>query len=484
MTRLGRGLATLGGLGVALCFAAITWKFGVPVGIAVIAAAIGGAFLLLAPRAALVGFVGIVALGEAGPAAGLVNVSPLYERAGAVFTVAQLLLAGVLFAVALLAARPGVGFRLPGPFTMPLALLALATVLASVTGYYGGGSATDVLTPAFLLAPLVLLPILIVTAARRSGDGRRLVRVGVALAAARTILGLAAFAFVGQIDPGLGDRSTSYEPASNWLVVVLILGLSAALLRRIRLPGRLLVFLPLALAALTLSYRRSFWIAAVLGLVLVLVIASGQVGRRLIVPVVVVIGVGIFLALSSGVVGQLQGPVAARLESLNPSKVAANDQDRYRIGERKNVLAEIRDHPLTGLGLGVDWRGRYPVTISFTDQRNYVHMGLLWFWLKLGLLGAIAYLWIFGTAITTGLRVFRRHPDPVVGLGGLAVATGTLGLLVAELTASWVGPDARLTVVFAAALGALAVANGEVARRAAPAPVVAEPASAEERVTA
>jgi len=41
--------------------------------------------------------------------------------------------------------------------------------------------------------------------------------------------------------------------------------------------------------------------------------------------------------------------------SLNPSKLEASAEDRYRLDERANVLAEIRAHPIEGLGVTIPW---------------------------------------------------------------------------------------------------------------------------------
>jgi O-antigen ligase len=215
----------------------------------------------------------------------------------------------------------------------------------------------------------------------------------------------------------------------------------------------------LCLASLVLSYRRSFWIAAVIGIVLVVVIASGPVGRRLMVPGILILAAGIYLAISGGLVTESQSPVVQRATSLAPSKVSANADDRYRLDERRNVIAQIKQDPITGLGFEVPWAQRYALSEQHLGGQDYVHMSILWFWLKLGLLGVIAYLWLCATAVWTGVRVWRRHPDRLVRVAALAAAAGTVGLMVAELTASFTGTDLRLTVVFAALCGFLAAAR-------------------------
>ena len=69
-----------------------------------------------------------------------------------------------------------------------------------------------------------------------------------------------------------------------------------------------------------------------------------------------------------------------------------NAQDRYRLDELRNVTAEIRKEPITGLGLGGQWAAIHPLGIEHENGRGYTHVVALWWWMKLGILGLIAYL--------------------------------------------------------------------------------------------
>ena len=42
-----------------------------------------------------------------------------------------------------------------------------------------------------------------------------------------------------------------------------------------------------------------------------------------------------------------------------------------------------------GLGLGVPWTPRYPLTESYAGATGYTHVVVLWWWLKLGLPGLV-----------------------------------------------------------------------------------------------
>ena len=150
-----------------------------------------------------------------------------------------------------------------------------------------------------------------------------------------------------------GASITYKEPTSNWMMMIALLALFATVLARVRPPLWMLLGSPLLFASLLLSYRRSFWIAFVLAALLVLLLGLSPLGRRLLLPVALGIGVAIWLAGS--VQFQSQLPVIKRVASLQPSRVEANVEDRYRLDERANVLAEIGRHPITGLGMTIPW---------------------------------------------------------------------------------------------------------------------------------
>ena len=176
---------------------------------------------------------------------------------------------------------------------------------------------------------------------------------------------------------------------------------------------------PLMLASLALSLRRSFWIGLVLGLVLVLVLGTSPLGRRLLAPAALVLVVAVWALGSIGF--QASGPLATRVESLKPSRVEANAEDRYRFDERANVLAELRAHPISGLGLAVGWSSAArPLGVEHENGRDYTHMVTLWYWLKLGLLGLAAYIAMMASAVFMAWRVWRDDHDSLLRAAGLA----------------------------------------------------------------
>jgi hypothetical protein len=248
---------------------------------------------------------------------------------------------------------------------------------------------------------------------------------------------------------------TYYEPTANWLIMGVLLAVAAAALARATLPRWLLLGTPLLLACLLLSYRRSFWIGAALGVLLVLMLGLSPIGRRLMIPAALGIAAGVLLLGSISFQSQL--PVVKRVTSLSPTSLQANLQDRYRLDERANVIAAIRRHPITGLGVTIPWPATArPLPLESSENRGYVHFAALWFWMKLGILGLFAYVGMLLGSAVLAWRTWQSSPEPLLSAFGLGSLCSLAGLVVIDTTASFTGVDPRFTILLAAQIGLLA----------------------------
>ena len=343
--------------------------------------------------------------------------------------------------------------RLPDPLTLPLLLAATAVILGVAVGCINGAGLKDALFAARPFVPLILLPFVVVNALRDRASIRRALIVAAGLAGAKAALGL--IEIVAGMGYGLpGDPPITYlEPTVNWLCIAVALVLIARLMQRRSTPLWLLLISLISIASLILSYRRSFWIAAVLGLLIVVLIGLQRRRWLSLIPGVVAVAFAFWLSIGTGVIGEVHGPIAERAESLTPAKIESNEEDRYRIGERRNVIAQLGADPLTGIGFAVPWVAQYPLSVDREGSRLYVHFTALSWWLKLGIFGLLAYLAIVGTSIWSSYRVWREHPDPWFRTVGLAMVGAFIGLALAETSASFTGITPRLTAVFAVAAG-------------------------------
>jgi len=459
-------LAAVAALATALLAYASMHKLG-SAGLLVPLAVLLGLTLLARPLLAVSLVTFLVVFCE-GPSFGLLTfTSKLYEIHFKDITLLDGLVALAIASVGLELVRTRRPLQVPRPLIVPYVTLALAMIAGVVVGHAAGASLRFAVSSEHVLAYLLFLPLAV---ANLDLDRRKvtwLLGCFVALASVKALLGLVEVA---------GHRGTSiegaatltyYEPTANWLIMIAILTIFAAVLARARPPLWVLLTSPLLIACLVLSYRRSFWIGAVLGALLVLMLGTSPVGRRLLVPTGLVVAAAIWLLGSLHF--QNSVPIVKRAASLNPTSIEANAEDRYRLDERANVLAEIKAHPITGLGIAIPWAATAQ-TLSLEaagEGREYVHFVALWFWLKLGILGLFAYIGVMLGSMWLAWQAWRRSKERLLRAFALASGAGMVGLLVIDTTASFTGVDARFTALFAAQVGLLAL----IAKTAPSAPV-------------
>ncbi|MGN6188745.1 MAG: O-antigen ligase family protein, partial [Conexibacter sp.] len=391
-----------------------------------------------------------------GPTFGIPAMTRLYDHVYKQLTALDVLVALALVAVGLDLIRRRRQPRLPATLGFPLLMVALAMAAGFAVTIGQGWSARDTLFSMHVLGYLLTLPIAIVNLDLDRDRLVLLLKGAIVLALLKAAAGLVVMAVGGSVELDSGTHLTYYEPTANWLMLLALLGTVAAIAGGVSKARWMALAVPLLTASLLLSYRRSFWIAAVLGLLLVLLLGTSRRGRRVLVPTVVLVAGAIWLVGSVGF--QAQTPLASRVQSLAPSKLQSNAEDRYRLDERVNVIAEIGRHPAAGIGLQDDWHASArPLPVEHQNGRQYVHFGLLWWWLKLGILGAVAFVSLILGALLLSWRTWRNNREPLFRCFGLASMCGLLGLIAVETTASFTGVDARFTVLFAAQLGLLAV---------------------------
>ena len=245
------------------------------------------------------------------------------------------------------AGRP---LRLAGPLTLPLVLVVLATAAGAVTGAFAGVRHEDLVFAARQLLWLAIVPLLVVNVVETERQVRGALAFGAGLRVLKAVLGLAGVAAgVGLVVEGA--TITYYEPTANWLVLLAILG-------RDRRPA---AARPAAgLAAGGLAAAGAVARAVVPALVLdrrrarvrcsSSCSARGRPGARLAVIAGVLLAAAVW-ALS------LQPSRPRRRSSSAPARSSrrrSSRTPRTATGSTssRNVVAEIRRQPITGLGLG------------------------------------------------------------------------------------------------------------------------------------
>lgn len=403
----------------------------------------------------------LLELGKSGPGTLESLGSLYYHPIGKGLTVMNLFVMVLVLAVGSDLYRRRRRLLFAGPLTVALILITAATIGGAATAHFAGISGKDIFEPIVTLAPLILLPIVVANVAQGHDLLKVMLPLIAVLAGVKALVGLW-LALSGRGSLVNGHAATYIEPSANWLNLLVLLVLIAAALRHVRLPLWVWALVPLAVAELAFSYRRGFWLGAMVGIVLVVVLASSSHARRVVIPTVLLIATLGWLGLTSlgsGTSGS--NPVVKRLESLQPGKLELNVQDRYRLDERRNVLANLKEQPITGLGIAVPWVAPYPLSVQHPGDRTYTHIIVLWYWLNLGLLGVIAYVTLMASAIGAAFLVWRRHASELVRCAALGLMATLCGSIVLETTGSFTGVDVRFTIVLGVILGLLVSAYFE-----------------------
>ena len=183
-------------------------------------------------------------------------------------------------------------------------------------GHESGTSLRFSIFSEHVLFYLLLLPVAIANLELDERQIKRMLAGAMGLAIVKAILGLIEISdHLGKPIEG-SSTLTYYEPTANWVIMIALLAILAAhLVRKVKLPLWVLLGSPLLIACLLLSYRRSFWIATVLGVVLILLLGTSPTGRRLLVPAGLMVLAAIWLLGSLHFQSNL--PLVKRVDSLS-----------------------------------------------------------------------------------------------------------------------------------------------------------------------
>lgn len=192
-------------------------------------------------------------------------------------------------------------------------------------------------------------------------------------------------------------------------VVLSFAAIISAQVRSSPAKAALLSVFVLNVVSLTLTFERAFWIATAVGLLVVIARAGHSQRLRVLLwtPMAILLFVSVFATIAPG---QFTA-VGERFLSLRSYETDSSVS--YRVIESRNVLTEIREHPLVGSGLGATiWWGRPAVGVA-PQLYTYTHNGYLWVIWKLGLVGAILLAMLIVCALLPRSRSGESEPAKV-----------------------------------------------------------------------
>jgi hypothetical protein len=191
--------------------------------------------------------------------------------------------------------------------------------------------------------------------------------------------------------------------------------------------------LPFVIVADFGNNRRAAWliIPAMLAAMVAVAYVRMPLRRRTILIItasVCLVGAGYVLALhnSTGLVAEPAHGIWSQIRP-DPRDYASN---LYRQIENVNVGLDIKSAPL-GEGFGVPLQHPIPVfnATGLDPLINFIpHNTILYVWLRMGMLGALAFWFLVGAAIVAACRLARLK-DPWYGLYGTVVLCAVIGWL-------------------------------------------------------
>ena len=219
-------------------------------------------------------------------------------------------------------------------------------------------------------------------------------------------------------------------------------------------------------SGLILSFTRHFWISTSFSVVIISVLVTPQVRRRLLAfalsaVVVAVIGTVLLGSLAPGASGKkFTTALATRFKSiLSPGETFRTQSLQTRFGENKLAIQEIKQHPIFGIGAG------NPIKFeTYTRPQKYtqyiypvfwMHNSYLELWMVYGLLGFISFIWISVVFLVRSFLIFKRARDPAWQSLAIALFAWYIGFLERCLTQMHIVHDDHYIVTVALMWGVI-----------------------------
>lgn len=347
------------------------------------------------------------------------------------------------------------------PLSAPILAFAAAGLLSTLVFHRDGKGGLIELAPTLRFAALFLIASVVFAAGALSRPA--VLRAAVILGQIVAVIGIINTSLGGSSDPNsitAGGASVAlafFDSASPFVMVV---ALAVIMVRALwgpatrRLPLALAAVLPLA--GLLLSVRRAMWLDLLVAAAIILAVSVR--GRRR--TLISALGVVLVVFLAFFALGRSSPAYAERLQSITSvfSQDTSDANVRSRQIETRAVWRNIKQQPILGIGLTAP----YKADLQFEFQNTtYLHNNVLWVWLKFGLLGLLALVWMIWRTITTGLQAgatlaaTRRLSESQGALAAMAV---TCGFFVAMLTASFLTASGRFPIMVGVAMAVISTA--------------------------
>jgi hypothetical protein len=182
-----------------------------------------------------------------------------------------------------------------------------------------------------------------------------------------------------------------------------------------------------------LSFRRSFWLAWVVGMVVVAIFARRN-GRLPMRRTGILVGCFVLVAWIA-IAAYGADVLSERLASFYPtSESIYSSTNQDHIDDIGEGFLQVRSNPILGIGMGRTYET--PSLVGWKEISFEVHNALVQVWLKFGLLGLVAYLGFHWSWIRASLNVAVRGRTMCAAHAG--VGAYLIAQFVGTLTQTWV----------------------------------------------
>jgi O-antigen ligase len=239
---------------------------------------------------------------------------------------------------------------------------------------------------------------------------------------------------------GSGEVIRFYNPGTV-IVHLTLMVLLCSLAIRVDNHGR---FLKLSLiivlgVALLLTLGRNLFISTAISLGVLAILLRKRQLPRLVVNAVFITAIAIGILATIQVLGT--GPNIVRYFSLYISRfthlfttpvLSPEETLAWRWNEILHAWPKLLQNPILGIGLSTRYRPPFYVG----DQLlAFIHNAYLWLWLKTGLLGLVAFLWLSFRFMSRGFRYWRTTPGGFLRATVLGLTLMYLAMIISNLVA-------------------------------------------------
>jgi len=347
-----------------------------------------------------------------------------------------------------------------GPFAAAVMLYTGAFAVGTAIGIARGGAWDPSATLAELRGPLYVAISYFLTVDLIRDRARLSVLMWsfVLLVAGKAVQGIANYIATSSMSL---EAVTAHEDVIFFNVAIGLATASLVIGLRTKLSYAVIAAAPPILIAELVTQRRVGFIGLATVLLAVTILSVARERRRAFVLIALgALAVGAYVPLFWDASGAIAEPIRALRAVLNDPTVTVRDQlsDHWRVIEDKNIEFTMRQLPLTGVGVGQEYlfQAEPPrPSATFVYWRYMTHNAVLWVWLKAGPIGAFALAFLVTRVLLVASSLFVRLRD-----GELRLAAA---LVIALVIAQVIFSSVELGLTYTRTMVVLGVALGMVA---------------------